>query len=36
MGDLIEERLRSLPLDDRERLQEAIEETVEFMHVYRS
>jgi DNA-binding FrmR family transcriptional regulator len=36
MGDLIEERLRSLPLEDRERLQEAIEETVEIVHGYRS
>jgi DNA-binding FrmR family transcriptional regulator len=34
MADLIEERLRSLPLDDREGVQDAIEETVDIVHSY--
>ena len=31
MTDLIEERLRSLPLDDREGVQNAIEETIDIV-----
>jgi hypothetical protein len=34
MADLIEERLRSLPLDRSEGVQNAIEETVEIVHSY--
>ena len=36
MVDLIEERLRSLPLDGGEGIQDAIEETIDIVHGYLS